>query len=197
MEGKIMKNKIHVLLLTALLITGCSSDLGRTGEGTAPEIEIDGVEVVVGDTKIKKLYDAGFDKGYKTQSFAGSTIDASTVMSQSVSLEKKDTKYASIYLVNPNNNSADVEDCIIYRMMYFISEPSDKVIMKINGVDYQGYTIDKIKKEMENTDMKLKEETESSLIYEDGDYTLEFSLSEGMLYYIIVDIDIEAEIVIE
>ena len=167
------------LLGSVVFLAGCSKD-----PGTPPEVIIAGVPVVVGEATPGSLKEAGF-----TTDDLGRMImelpDRS--WTSSVFLKKDGVSYASLTLVNDSKEEKFVSQCVIEELGFYALDDTDRNLdITINGINPIGKTVEELKELY--PDLELDDDDGDYLWHylRDGDYSVSFQYSKGVL----TDIDV-------
>lgn len=168
-------------ILTAIMLGGCSGG----DPGTPPEVLLDGVSVVVGETKPYDLKEQGF-----------STDDLGKLIyelperswTSSIFLKKDNVTYAMVTLVNESKEEKYVSECVIEEIGFYALEDVNKDLnISINGINPIGMTQEELKEAFPELEM---DDDESDYLFHylrDGDYSICFEYIKGEL----TDIDVK------
>ena len=173
--------------LAAMLVIGILGGCAAKDPGTPPEVLIDGVSVVVGQTTPKELEDQGFETNAK-ELFLLKMPDNS--WTSSIFLRKDSTSYASLTLVNDSREEKLVNQCVIEELgFYALDDTNSGLNISINGVNPIGMTQEALKEAY--PDLELDDDTGDYLFHylRDGEYTIRFDYNHGVL----TDIDVKHE----
>ncbi|QUH18654.1 hypothetical protein [Alkaliphilus sp. B6464] len=146
---------ILIFLVILLILSGCSNELEKESEAADPiDVIIDygDFQLVVGDTRLKDIQDAGYVVALDKRLEEG--IEGKVMPSRSYSLEGYmggDNKlYCKFEFLNPlMNQTMYFEECLINQVtVSFISLPYqyeyDNSNTLINGENYNGLTVSEV-----------------------------------------------------
>ena len=137
---KLRKSAIGICMLAAAAVMGACA---AKDPGTPPEVLLDGVPVVVGETRPMDLSDQGFETN-DLGAFITKLPDKS--WTSSIFLEKDDISYASITLVNDTREEQAVFSCVIEELgFYALDDTNAGLNISINGVNHIGMTEEELK----------------------------------------------------
>lgn len=176
---KVMSTIIAVLAIG--ILGGCAEQ----DPGTPPEVLIDGVSVVVGQTTPKELEEQGFETNAKELLLLKMPDNSWT---SSIYLRKDRTSYASLTLVNDSKEEKLVNQCVIEELGFYALDDTNKDLnISINGINPIGMTQDALKEAY--PDLELDDGSSDYLFHylRDGEYTICFEYSHGIL----TDIDVK------
>ncbi|MCI8661790.1 MAG: hypothetical protein HFG69_00745 [Hungatella sp.] len=170
---------LYGLVGSFLFLAGCSKD-----PGTPPEVLIDGVSVVVGESTPSSLKEDGF-----------STNDLGKMIyelpdrswTSSIFLDKDDVTYAMLTLVNDSKEKQLVAFCIIEELGFYALDDANKDLnITINGVNPIGKTEDELKELYPELELDDDEGDYRFHYLRNGDYSICFQYSKGVM----TDIDV-------
>lgn len=161
-------------LMAAVLLGGCKKD-----PGTPPEVLLDGTSVLVGAMTPADLE----GDGWKINDFGRRIVNLpNKSWTSSIGIEKDGIIYAGLVLVNDDNVSKPAKECIIEEISFTSLEDSKKDLdISINGVNPIGKTQEELKEIF--PDLELDESDNDYLFHylNDGDYSVRFLYSKGVL----------------
>ena len=178
--------KFHKSLLTiaALLTIGILGGCAAADPGTPPEVAIDGVPVIVGQSVPKELEDQGFETNAKDLFLLKMPDNSWTA---SIFLQKGGTSYANLTLVNDTKEEKLVNQCVIEELGFYALEDTNKDLdLTINGINPIGMTQEARKEAY--PDLELDDATSDYLFHylRNGEYSVCFEYTKGVL----TDIDV-------
>lgn len=179
-----MKFYRSLLTIIALLTIGVLGGCAAADPGTPPEVTIEGVSVIVGQSVPKDLEDQGFETNAKDLFLLKMPDNSWT---SSVFLKKDTTSYAMLTLVNDTKEEKLVNQCVIEELGFYSLEDTNKDLnITINGVNPIGMTQDALKEAY--PDLELDDDTGDYLFHylRNGEYTVCFEYAKGVL----TDIDV-------
>ncbi len=170
--------------LAAVLLTGCGSE-----PGTPPEVLLDGTSVVVGESTPASLSDAGFE----TDDLGAMIYELPERSWVSSIFLKKDGKtYTSLSLVNDTKESKFLGSCVIEELsVYALDDTNADLNISINGVNPIGMTQEELKAAYPDLEMDDNEGDYLFHYLKDGDYSVRFQYSLGVLTDIVVAHDFD------
>ncbi len=178
---KFRKSAIGICMLAAAAVMGACA---AKDPGTPPEVLLDGVPVVVGETRPMELSDQGFETN-DLGAFITKLPDKS--WTSSIFLEKDDISYASITLVNDTREEQAVFSCVIEELgFYALDDTNAGLNISINGVNPIGMTEEELKAAY--PELELDDDTGDYRFHylKNGDYSVRFEYGLGVL----TDIDV-------
>ncbi len=167
-------------LIMAVALGACAAK----DPGTPPEVLLDGVPVVVGETRPMDLSDQGFETN-DLGAFLTKLPDKS--WTSSIFLKKGDDSYASITLVNDTREEQAVFSCVIEELgFYALDDTNAGLNISINGVNPIGMTEAELQEAY--PELEMDDDTGDYRFHylRDGDYSIRFEYSMGVL----TDIDV-------
>ena len=152
----------------AVLLTGCGG-----GKGEPPEVMIDGVSLVVGESVPGDLTNQGFELN-DLGAMIFELPERSWV--SSIFLEKDGVSYGSLTLTNESRESKFVGSCLIEEIKFYsLNETNTDINITINGVNPVGMTLDELKAAY--PDLEVDENSDSDYFFHylrNGKYTICF-----------------------
>ncbi|MCI8831627.1 MAG: hypothetical protein K2P02_09560 [Lachnospiraceae bacterium] len=168
------------VLCCCLFLAGC----GPKDPGTPPEVLLDGVSVVVGESTPGSLKEQGFEVN-DLGAMIFELPDRS--WTSSLFLEKDGVNYASMSLVNSSKEKKFVDQCVIEELGFYALDDKNKDLnISINGINPIGKTQEELKELY--PDLELDDDDGDYLFHNlrDGEYTIQFQYGKGVL----TDIDV-------
>ena len=167
----------------AVLLTGCGG-----GKGEPPEVMIDGVSLVVGESVPGDLTNQGFELN-DLGAMIFELHERSSV--SSIFLEKDGVSYGSLTLTNESRESKFVGSCLIEEIKFYsLNETNTDINITINGVNPVGMTLDELKAAY--PDLEVDENSDSDYFFHylrNGKYTICFHYTKDVM----TDIDVQHE----
>lgn len=182
-----MKSKVTKLLTLLLMsisicamLSGCSA-----GSDKAYPITIGGTEVIVGETKVSTLLDAGFTfttlvDGLSVDVAAEDMLEANSYYS-SLFLQQSDSKSIR-FCVTTDKDAVPFSDAVIAKVSLF--ESSDFSSVTFDGVALTDLTGDMIKEHIADV---VERDDGAGFFYTSNNYHVDFDMADG----VITEFDIE------
>ncbi|WP_251493017.1 hypothetical protein [Otoolea muris] len=163
-----------------IFLSGCAKD-----PGTPPEVLIDGVSVVVGESTPGSLKEDGFTTD-NVQKMIVELPDKS--WTSSIFLQKDGISYASLSLVNESSEKKLVGLCVIEELGFYALDDTHKDLnITINGINPIGKTEEELTELYPDLELDDDEGDYRFHYLRDGEYSVCFQYSKGVL----TDIDVK------
>lgn len=186
-----MKKKLLIvgMIVLLLLTSGCS------GKGTPPVLTVDGIEIIVGESRPYDLTSEGFETSVMGTFLAIGTMPKQSWLSPYLTAEKDGQTFARLYIYNPTNEEKTYGLSTIYQLAFEMnSESAHKWTennILVNGIDFFGMNSATVKETM--AEYKLGIETDlGTLRYDDGDYAYYFTFDQTT--GIVTEVEVELQI---
>lgn len=161
-------------LILVVALTGC----GQSAPGTPPDVRLNGTSVIVGETTPSDLSEQGFELNT-----LGSMISRLPGRSwfSSVYLKKDNVSYTNLVLVNESLEEKPLSKCVIEELRFYDLEDKTDLDITINGVNPIGMTQEELKEALPELEL---DDADSKYLFHylnDGDYSVRFDYSDGVL----------------
>lgn len=181
------KRSILLMIFTCVVsmqLTACS-----IGEGKAV-VTCDGYEVKLGKATVAELKEAGFNNRY-------SHIDEKMIDSMSWETfyaMKGDNSYGDMLAGNKKSSQVEFDKGVIFEIILTYDDPDYSMgEVLVNGVNFEGYTREKVKEAMGDAKITLDSDTYLSFELSGCNYTFSFENGSEILTTIRVNDGTEKE----